>query len=210
MFLLTLSALSAADNNADSDASGEAAEMDTPETDAGDAGETDSDGENDFDNSRASDATRHGIAGLSGIGKAPASIVWNLFSLVWGVAGLLANRILLPGSGKPTLLQVLPSAGIGLIAGFLVARGMAEVIGRFLPGKATRAISRQALFGLTGRVLFTVTETSGRIRVYDERGDLHDNPCRVAAGTPEIPRGRRARVVDVDSRGRLIVEEVAS
>jgi hypothetical protein len=81
------------------------------------------------------------------------------------------------------------------------------VASRLLPRAETKVISRKALFGLTGRVLFTVTENGGRIRVYDEHNTMHDEACRVPAGQPAIPKGRHARIVDVDAEGHLLVEE---
>jgi len=89
----------------------------------------------------------------------------------------------------------------------LGTRGVAEVAARLLPKAETKVISRKALFGLAGRVLFTVTESSGRIRVYDEHNTMHDEPCRVTPGNPAIPKGQRARIVDIDAEGLLLVEE---
>lgn len=221
VFLLGLSALSAMDNvsgngdGADSDA-GDPADGDNPDLD-GDAGDLDGDADTDAeggetdseqnsDENNGGKATGNGVAGLLGIGKAPASLVWNVFALTFGVAGFLANRIFAP-EGAATLMQILPSMGIGIVAGVVAARGAAEAAVRLMPRGATKAISRKALYGLTGRVLFTVTETGGRIRVYDEHGGMHDETCRVALGKPEIPKGTTARIVDADANGRLIVEE---
>ena len=211
LLLLGLSALSSADGDGDSDSGDSDASADGMDAE----GDSDSDGEgsdsdsDEDDAEKSGGATGGGVAGLFGIGKAPLSLVLNAFFVVWGVAGFLANRVLLP-EGMIYLTQLLPSLGVAFVSGAIAARGVAEMAGRLMPKTETKAISRTALFGLSGRVLFTVTEMGGRIRVYDEHGGMHDEPCRIAPGNSPILKGNAARIMDADAAGNLIVEESAA
>ncbi|HEX5322144.1 MAG TPA: hypothetical protein VFW40_00055 [Capsulimonadaceae bacterium] len=146
------------------------------------------------------------VLGLIGAQRAPLPIVLQSFFLIWGFCGFWANRVLIH-TPDPSVLQVLPSLGIALVAGAFGARATAELVARVLPPDETAVLSREGLFGLTGKVTFPVTQTSGRIFVYDEYGTLHDESCRVAAGHPPIEKGNSAIVIDVDEKGYLIVKE---
>jgi hypothetical protein len=44
--------------------------------------------------------------------------------------------------------------------------------------------------------------------VYDSFGTLHDEMCRIAPGQLTIEKGRQAIVLDMDTQGRLLVEEM--
>lgn len=146
------------------------------------------------------------ILALIGADRAPLPLALELFCLSWGIGGFWVNRLLLPDHNVPSLLQMLPSLFIALIIGIVGARLGSEMAYRLMPREETTAVSRGALFGLTGTVVFAVSETAGRIHVYDDHGTLHDESCRIATGKAPIAKGDRAMVLDVDSKGRLIVE----
>lgn len=148
------------------------------------------------------------VMSLLGAGKAPLPIVLQSFFLFWGFFGFWADRVFIhaPDAG---VFQAIPSLAIALVAGALGARGTAELVARVLPPDESAVLSREGLFGLTGEVTFPVTETAGRIFVYDEYGTLHDESCRVDAGQPAIEKGRKAIVLDCDQKGYLIVKEIA-
>lgn len=64
---------------------------------------------------------------------------------------------------------------------------------------------------LTGKAIFPVTTTTGRLHLYDGNGTLHEHPCRVVVGAEPIAKGVRVRVVDKDSKtGALMVEEATN
>lgn len=146
---------------------------------------------------------------LFGIGRAPSSMLIQTFCLCWGFAGVWANRLLIKVP-DPTLVQALPSLGIALAGGYVGSRLFAEAFARIMPKEESFDVSHEQLFGMVGRITFPADEASGRIRIYDEHGTLHDEPCFVSTGHPAIPKGGNAIVVDMDIRGRLIVEELPS
>ena len=150
----------------------------------------------------------HTLLGILGIGRAPLPIIVEAFFLVWGLSGCLLNQILLKGVASPSLLQALPVMGIAAACGLVGARVVAEMLGRLMPQEESLVVSRQELYGLKGKVAFPVSETTGRIMVYDDHGSLHDESCRVAPGHPPIERGHKAMVLDRDARGNLVVEEI--
>ena len=160
-------------------------------------------------------ANRHAVTpgdvvlGLLGVGRAPTSIVLQTFCMAWGFCGFWANQLLLK-TPAPTLIQMLPSLAIALFGGIAGARISAEIFARIMPQEETFVVSRDELFGLTGNVAFPVTETSGRIRIYDDNGTLHDEMCRVAPGHVPIEKGCKALVIDMDPQGNLIVEPVTT
>lgn len=150
------------------------------------------------------------LAQLTGADRAPATLLIEAFCLVWAVAGYLANEYVVHVA-RPTPGQILPSLLIALVFGFVGTRLTAEMLARFLPEDETLAVSQQGLFGQTGKVVFRVNDTSGRIHIYDEHGTLHDEMCRLAPAQNgvAIEKGRTAMVVDINAAGLLLVEEVA-
>ena len=142
-----------------------------------------------------------------GVGRAPSSMLIQAFCVTWGFSGYWANRLLIQVP-DPTLIQMLPSLGIALAGGYVGSRLFAEAFAHIMPKEESFDVSHEHLFGMTGRITFPADETSGRIRIYDEYGTLHDEPCFVSVGHPAIPKGGNAIVVDMDTKGRLIVEEL--
>jgi hypothetical protein len=148
------------------------------------------------------------LLALLGAGRAPLPMVIEAFFMSWGMIGCIANQLLLKGVPSPELGQVLPAMGIAAGGGLVGARLAAELIARLMPGEESQIVSREGLYGLKGKVAFPVSETGGRIIVYDDFGSLHDETCRVVDGHPPIERGRRVLVMDRDSHGNLLVEEI--
>ncbi|HZP84037.1 MAG TPA: hypothetical protein VFB21_20520 [Chthonomonadaceae bacterium] len=150
---------------------------------------------------------RGGALRILGVGRAPLSVVMEMLFLAWGFCGYWANQLLLR-TETPSLAEMTPSLAAALVGGIIGARGGAELFARLMPQEHTTALSRESLLGATGRVIFPVSASSGRVRIYDEHGNLHDERCRIAPGHLPIAKGRRVLVVDMDAQGRLIVEEV--
>lgn len=147
------------------------------------------------------------VLALLGIGRLPFVLVIELFAVAWGFCGFWANQLLLK-TPTPRLMEMLPSLGIAFFGGLVVSRIAAEILVRVMPKDETFVVSQDGLFGMVGRVTFPVTESEGRILLYDEFGTLHDERCCVEAGQMSIEKGRRVLVMDRDVQGRLVVEEL--
>ncbi len=151
--------------------------------------------------------TNHLVLNLTGANKAPMAMILEAFLLIWGAVGLSAHQ-LLAQTAQPSPRQILLLVGIALVGGAVGARVAASLIGRFMPQDETLIVSRNELIGLTGTIVFAAGQTSGRIHIYDGFGTLHDEMCRVAPGHLTIEKGRQAMVLDMDTQGRLLVEEL--
>jgi membrane protein implicated in regulation of membrane protease activity len=146
------------------------------------------------------------ILGLFGARKAPLPLVLEAGLLGWGVFGFCANMFFQVGA-SPSALLAMPAIAVAAVGGFATMHIAGATFARFMPEDESSALSRNSLFGIAGEVVYPVSETGGRIHVYDPYGTMHDESCRVAAGQQTIERGRRAMVVDIDAKGTLIVEE---
>ena len=151
--------------------------------------------------------SNHLVLNLTGANRAPLAMILEAFLLIWGVCGLWAHQ-LMAHAEQPSPRQVCLLIAVALIGGAVGARAAASLIGRFMPQDETLIVSRTELVGLTGTIVFAAGQTSGRIHVYDAFGTLHDETCRVAPGRLTIDKGRQAMVLDMDTKGRLLVEEM--
>ncbi len=158
-------------------------------------------------------ANTHGVSefffAVTGFNRLSPLLLAQMFLLYGGLAGFWANRLLLPNIDTPTLAQWLPCLGIAIGVGTLGARLSGELIARLMPQDASSVTRSDGLIGLTGKVVFPITQTSGRIHVYDTFGTLHDQTCRLAPGQAPIDRGGFAFISDRDPSGHFLVEEAA-
>ena len=79
--------------------------------------------------------------------------------------------------------------GVAAIGSLLTAKLFGELAARVMPRDESYALTRDALLGLTRKVVFPVSETTGRVHLYDEFHTLHVAPARVAPGSAPIGRG---------------------
>ena len=157
----------------------------------------------------AADAAVPARAPRRHVGFAMAAMAAVITGVIgWGLGGFWAHYILLrdPNPTLPKLLPILVIAvGCGLASAFLLAL----VFAVFMPQEESFDVSRDSLYGMTGKIIFAVDEMQGRIRIYDVHGTIHDEPCIIAPNHAPIPKGANAIVLDKDSKGRLIVEQVS-
>lgn len=165
-------------------------------------------------NATAPDATTtHGATqiflDITGFNRLSPLLLAQMFFLCGGLAGFWANRLLPTNTAPPTLAQWLPCLGIAVGVGLVGTRLSGELIARLMPQDASSVLLRDSLIGLTGTVVFPITQTSGRIHVYDEFGTLHVETCRLAPGQAPLNRGSFAFISDRDKSGHFLVEEAA-
>lgn len=208
------------DSDGDSDADGDG-DADTDGSDSDDVGD---DADADADDAEVSRGEAMGpMVGqekrrksggfnplhLLGVGRAPLMFVVETLFVFWGLFGYFANKFLLK-TPTPTLAEMLPSLALGFVGGIAGARLSSEVFAKLLPDTETNVRSRHSLIGMTGKITYDVTAETGRIRIYDEHGTIHEHGCRLAPGYAPIAKGSRALVVDQDPKtNRLIVEETS-
>ena len=140
-----------------------------------------------------------GLAGLLGLGEAPAG-VWLAAALVgFGLSGhvlqIAATAVFM--APLPAWIAAAPAAAAGLF----FARGYARALARLLPRTETAATSVQFLGGLSGEVTQGTARAGvpAEVRLRDRHGNLHhlraeplDPADVIPEGTPVITVRRRA------------------
>jgi membrane protein implicated in regulation of membrane protease activity len=182
---------------------------DDGEADAGDLGDPgDLDAEalgGDADDSPLGEAGRHLLVFL-GAGRVPLTMILGSLMLGWGLFGLGANEFLRPVLGAPARF-IVPSLAVAALGSLLTAKLFAEFAARVMPKDETYAIKRDALLGLTGSVVYPVSETAGRVHVRDRHRTLHQAAARVVPGQPTIPKGTPIIVATLDPDHRYLIVE---
>jgi hypothetical protein len=175
-----------ADVDADADAHADVHEDADADADA-DGHDADGDTDHDSHTSMASAA----LAWL-GIGRVPVSLLVIVLVLTWGAAGFLTNMWLRPRVEWAAARYSLPVAAPVSV---FVTRAVVMLIGRYVPLNQNLALRRRDHVGEVGQALYGIDEKFGLVVVRDERGDLKQLPCRVAAGVEPIARGARVKLV---------------
>ncbi len=122
-----------------------------------------------------------------------AATVDFVFVMLCGgaVAGAVAAAL-----GAPVVLQVVVAVVVALL---LIGVVRPIVKRQFLSGDASKDIGAGALTGRTGRVVETVTETDGRIRLSGETWS-----ARVPAGDRPCEPGEEVRVLHLDGATAVV------
>jgi membrane protein implicated in regulation of membrane protease activity len=127
---------------------------------------------------------------LLGVGKVPLSILMLSACLTWGAAGLILNVVL----GTASMQRVVTFAALAAVVG---TRLLAEGLAVLLPKEESYHTPKAKLVGEVGQVLYTVTRTSGTVRLQDPSGNLVDLDCRTS-GEDSIPAGARVVIQEYD------------
>lgn len=123
------------------------------------------------------------VLSLLGVGRVPISILFLSACFLWGASGLLLNAFF----GVNAMGRVICLAALATVVGMrLVAEGIAAV----MPGEESYHTLKEELVGHQGEVLYTITHTSGAVRIFDPSGNLQDLACRTRQEN-EIPAGSR-------------------
>jgi hypothetical protein len=146
------------------------------------------------------------LLGFFGVGRAPITIVIGSMMIGWGFCGTVALEILRPMLGSPALF-VGPSALVAGVGAMICAKVFGELAARVMPRDESYAISREGLLGLTGKVVYEVTESGGRVHVFDQFRTLHVTPARVAPGAAPLEKGTEVIVAAMDPQRRFLVVE---
>ena len=147
--------------------------------------------------SGTSGATRGGIAGLLGLGRAPFMIWLATLLTGFGLSGLgiqsLADTLL----GAP-LSVAFASLGAALI-GLAVTRHFTGLFARLLPSIETTATSAQFMGGLRGVVSQGIAQrgSPAEVRLRDRHGNLHFPRCEPFADSDVIVEGTPVLTVRV-------------
>jgi membrane protein implicated in regulation of membrane protease activity len=187
---------------------GDGGEVDGGEV--GDGGDVDGDAWEDGDGGDGEDRPDPGVPrqllGFLGVGRAPLTIVIGGLLIGWGLFGLGANEMLRPSLKIPAAFMG-PSVAIAAAGSLLTARVFAEMAARLMPKDETAAIRQEDLVGLTGKVIYPVSETAGRVHLRDRFRTLHVKSARLVPGVPPLGKGTEVIVVSIDADHRYVMVE---
>lgn len=117
--------------------------------------------------------------------------------IMLGLGALVAA--LAAAMGFPPVLQIV----IAIVAAILLVGIVRPLVKRqFLSSPASHDIGSAALSGRLARVLETVTETDGRVRLAGETWS-----ARVTAGAPSCEPGEEVRVTRIDGATAIVTNQ---
>jgi hypothetical protein len=147
------------------------------------------------------------LLGFFGVGRAPVTIVLGSLLIGWGLFGMAVTDWLQHGLRLPPALFIAPSLAAASVGAVLSAKLFGEITAKLMPQDESYAIPREGLLGLTGKVVYPVSETGGRVHVFDQFRTLHVASARVSAGQPSLAKGTEVIVASLDpEHGYLLVE----
>jgi membrane protein implicated in regulation of membrane protease activity len=150
------------------------------------------------------------ILSFLGVGKCPISIILMLLGVSFGFIGLVCNGFFSTFK-LPAILYFWVSAGIALIAAVAFTRACATLIGRYMPRKGSTAIEDLGcLVGLHGETSTIVDKDSGRVKVQDQYGSLHNIYCATVEGDDPIPPNTEVLIVSRLFDGRFQVKKLST
>ena len=160
----------------------------------------DAHGDGHSDGEAGGNSSLHAMAlAWFGVGKVPITIIAIVLLLVWGAAGFIANSMVRPLNGWEAARVSLP---VALLTSLFVTRVIVLFMGRFVPLNETYAKRRGELVGCIGEAMYGINQTFGMAVVRDDRGDLHQVSCRVAAEVPPVAKGAKVRLVAYGAKDR--------
>ena len=142
-----------------------------------------------------------------GINDVPVTMLVGIFSLCWGVLGLLSNQILAVGVKYPAV-YILPSLCIAFFGSFIITRTMAAIVAKVIPSDENYAVHRFDLVGLPGKTVHITNYIVGTVDVKDKYGSVHRVQAKTESENDSIPHSVDVIVVDYDdSDKRFIVRK---
>jgi hypothetical protein len=139
-----------------------------------------------------------------GINEVPITMLIGVFSLCWGVLGLMSNQIFAVGIKYPAV-YILPSVCIAFFGSFIVTRIMAAIVAKVVPTDETYAVTRFDLIGLPGKTLHITDSKIGTIDVKDKYGNVHRIQAKTEENSEPIPPSADVIVVDYDDSDKRFI-----
>lgn len=140
-----------------------------------------------------------------GIGRCPMSIVFMIMGISFGFTGLVCNAVFSSLRIIPAGFYFLLSASIALIVSMIVTSTCSRIVAKIMPKKGTTAIELSSLVGRSGESSITIDNKSGRARVPDQYGTLHNIYCRTAGDDLPIPPNTEVLVLFRDDENIFVV-----
>jgi membrane protein implicated in regulation of membrane protease activity len=155
-----------------------------------------SDSEADDTDGDVDDSPIFRLLNFFGLGQGvPLLVMLPILFVVWGVVGLLFNQLL----AMPQLFVI--TLVISLLTTAYAGQGLSKLVARVFKD-TTESVTSQSLVGMTGSVIYAVTNVGGVVHVRDKGGNIHRVVCRSLE--PEtIEPNEEILVVDFDEKARV-------
>lgn len=137
-----------------------------------------------------------------GIGKAPMTIVFQVFLILFGVGGLCANMVFQSMKMPPSVFFPI-SAIIGGVVTLVLTGRIAAAVGRLIPQSESYATTKHDWAGLTGMSVVTIDQNGGSVQIKDALGTVHQPLARCKTGS--IARGKEVLLEEYDVDGDYYV-----
>jgi membrane protein implicated in regulation of membrane protease activity len=132
------------------------------------------------------------VLSFFGIGRGvPLMIMLPILLVVWGVSGLLLNRVL---DFEATWWMLPPALSLSLLITAFVGQGLARTMSTLFD-EPSGAVTNRQLVGQVGRAVHEITAEGGVAHVRDMHGHVHRLVCRVDPGHAPIPARTPVQVV---------------
>lgn len=124
--------------------------------------------------------------------------------LGWGLCGFTVLTALKPTLHFPAAF-VPPALGVAVVGALVFAKVFGEMAAHLIPRDESFAVTLDDLVGLPATVVYPVSESEGRVHVFDAFRTLHVEPARLAPGAAPLAKGADAKVVGISSDGAYLI-----
>jgi hypothetical protein len=140
-----------------------------------------------------------------GVGKCPLGIILMVFGISWGFIGLMSNYVFSSLVIIPGIIYFWPSLATATILGLGFTRFISLRVAKWLPKEGSSAVRVGNLIGKTGTASVEIDSSSGRVRVRDDFGAIHNVYCRTEANEKTISEGESVILLQYLSEATMFI-----
>jgi len=141
------------------------------------------------------------VLSILGIGKVPIMLIFSIFCLLWGAAGIAGNQIFSMILRSPALF-VWPSILCALLVAYSATGGLSRGISRLMPDTETYGTDEELLVGRTAQAAYELSAKTGSAFLLDDQQNRIQVRCRTHDGST-IPRGAEVLLLEYDVKSRI-------
>jgi membrane protein implicated in regulation of membrane protease activity len=117
--------------------------------------------------------------------------------LTWGVVGFYSTMLLATRFPRSVFIPV--AMTLAFVTGIIGMKLVGAFGSRYMKSVENYAVNKSDLVGEIGVVTFPISETMGRVHVYDKHGTLHVESCRLISSGAPIPKNAKVMLVEYDA-----------
>lgn len=148
--------------------------------------------------------------GFFNIGKVPLSLVAESLLLLFGLIGILLNRLVAEQLGAYEAYHFIAVFAAAAVASVTLVKAFSELMARYFPMSESYVASYKALLGRPAVVVSTTIDgAGGRAKVRDAYGNDIFVPCLVPENQAPIPKSSPVVLRSYDRQKKRFVAAVA-